>query len=143
MMTEYTISKVDVEDLQEVMPHVQEWLEDALSIQQDVTMDDVVMSIILEKAWLFMIHDDEEVVGTFVSSIENHPQNSYLCIDLLGGIDYKAWGDKVRSEMRRLAKAAGLSGLVIHGRKGWAKAFPDLKVEYITMIDRIGEEDGR
>jgi hypothetical protein len=113
------------------------YLEKAHTYTPEYTLVDTLDSINRGTSDLYAIVKEGEAVGVFITKIERHPQLTYLLIHMIGGDGLKDWISLVRSEMKNYATGMGFDGVVIHGRPGWKKIFPNEKVERITMIDRI------
>jgi hypothetical protein len=138
----YTISFADIDSLPQVFPQVKDYLEGAMEYAPEYSLEDIVSSILEGDSQLFVISNEEEVVGAAVTVLEKHPRRSYVQIHLLGGKDINGWANVLREKLKEYAAGLGYDGLCIHARKGWQKVFPDLKCERVIMMDLIGEEHG-
>ena len=135
----HVIRNIKPEGLADMLPLISPFIDKALEKAPEYTFEDIIKDVLNNEAFIFSIDNGDEVVGVAVTRYEIHPQKKYLQIHLLGGKDMTEWVSELRAKMKEFAILLGFDGVVIYGRPGWKKIFPDLRCERIILIDEIGE----
>ena len=64
--------------------------------------------------------------AAFVTREAHYPCRKMLTIDICGGSDMAGWVSEADRVFRAYARDAGLDGIEIYGRAGWARALKNL-----------------
>ena len=70
--------------------------------------------------------DPMEIKAAFVTREAHYPCRKMLTIDICGGSEMQSWVSEADRVFRAYARDAGLDGVEMYGRSGWAKALKNL-----------------
>lgn len=76
---------------------------------------------------LWVAHAEDRLVkAAFVTREAQYPLKRMLTIDGAGGTDMQEWLETAAQAFRSHSRAAGLDGVELYGRHGWARALKRL-----------------
>ncbi len=79
-------------------------------------------------AYLFVVTDGEQVIGAGVWRFEKWASGrKYRCLCAYGE-RMAEWADDMRELVERAAKAGGATSLVMEGRRGWGRRYPEARL---------------
>lgn len=136
---EFTVSAVEVDRIGFFMPLLQDYIEPVLEKEGLYSLEDIIKDLIREDAWLFIADNGDELVGAAIVRLESYPQKKYVLLHVLGGDYGKEWAPVLVEKLRALAKQLNMDGVIMYGRKGWTKIFPDAKQESIVLTMPAGD----
>jgi hypothetical protein len=106
-------------------PHVVPWLTKGLTAATTLTLEDIHRDVKNETDQIWMIFENESLVGAFVSAVYLD-QGAYLGLYALGGKRMRTWAKAVDDEMQKEAVRRGLIRIRFAGREPWARVLPGL-----------------
>jgi hypothetical protein len=78
--------------------------------------------------WLHLIQQENALKGVFFANFRSEPNKGIIYnIVLLAGDDMEAWKDDIYAFWYQKAKALAASEVILFGRRGWGRIFPDLE----------------
>jgi hypothetical protein len=76
-----------------------------------------------ERYQLWVVHgEDKVVIAALVTREAWYPRRGMLTVDLCGGSNLVEWASDATRVLRNYARDAGLEGVELFGRRGWARA---------------------
>ncbi len=66
--------------------------------------------------------EDKRIRAAFATREAHYPRRSMLVVDVCGGSDMAEWAADATAVFRAYARDAGLDGVELYGRPGWARA---------------------
>lgn len=123
-MTTYTVQSISPGDTPAIWHIVAPMLAEAVSLSEGrYDMRAVFDSVQAQHSLLWVIYDEEKVVrAAFTAAKRQYPRAAFLCVEFLGGDDMAGWVTECDRVLTAYAHDAGLDGLELVGRKGWARA---------------------
>lgn len=115
-----------------IAPHMMQ----GLSAATDLTLAQVVTSVLDGDDTCWIVVENGQVIATFLTASFEDDQTGqlFLCVFALGGRDLKSWGKALGERMAEAAKASGCESVRFRGRKEWSRILPSYRA--------IGERDG-
>ena len=84
---------------------------------------------------LWVAHqDDLDIAAAFVTREAQYPRKRVLTIDICGGRSLEGWLEEADRVFRSHSRAAGLDGVELVGRTGWARALRQLGWRHSAAI---------
>jgi len=120
----WSVHYIQAKDLDAVWPLAAPLLEPAVGLSEGrYDMDAVRASLDKRHSLLWVVYADSlDVVAAFTTREARYPCASFLSVDFLGGGQMNEWVSKADEVLSNFARDAGLAGVEMVGRKGWAKA---------------------
>ena len=115
------VALVPIADVESVWLQATKLLASAIDLCRGFTLADVKARLLEDTMQLWLVLDDDVVVGVGTTNIGVYPQTKELEIVHLGGTDVPKWHRKFNEEVGEFAKANGCESLVCHV-KGGARA---------------------
>lgn len=123
-MSEYNISLVPVEYVDQVWGTVEPYLKNALKYAGGKYEPEDVRSLVINYGYpLWIAFDDEGIKGTVITRFIQYPRKKYLFLEFCGGRDGFSWKAPMLDVLRSWAKDNGCDGIEGAGRAGWRKVF--------------------
>lgn len=130
----YKVTRVETLDqIEQHSDKVVAYINKALTQAPEVSLKWVNDNIMSGNSQLWLVTNNEDLVGIVVTNGIYYPTTSRLLIHLLGGEDIHNWVGLI-SEIEAWAEEKGLDGIEIQGRKGWAKLLPDYHCNRVLLI---------
>jgi|SRR6185369_7467479 len=95
--------------------------------------DEVLERVKLGLGSLYLVKDNHKLIGIVHLFWFIGVKEKILNIELVGGNGIHNWKDELRKFIRQLMTHNNVKLLIINGRKGWGKIFPELKTESTTF----------
>lgn len=87
---------------------------------------------------LWVAHADDRVIkAAFLTREAQYPLRRMLTIDGCGGSDMQGWLQAASDAFRSHSRAAGLDGVEMYGRTGWARALRQLGWRATTVMAEL------
>jgi hypothetical protein len=118
-------------------PHIAPHMMQGLSAATDLTLAQVVTSVLDGDDTCWIVIENGKVIATFLTaSFEDEETGQlFLGVFALGGRDLKSWGTNIGERMAEAAKERGCGSVRFCGGKGWSRVLPSYRA--------IGERDGQ
>ena len=102
----------------------------------DITSDYLWCECRAGHAYLFVVADGEQIIGASVWRFERWVSGrKYRCLCHYG-TSMRDWADDMRDLVERAAKAGGATSLVMEGRRGWGRRYPEARMlRYTFEVD--------
>lgn len=115
------------------------YLEDAIegTPHSVVNRDTVLMRAKHGIGQFYIVEKDNGVLGILYLMFYETEEGRILNINFLGGQNLRTWGDALRNFIRGLMMDTHASELVVVGREGWIKFFPELRVTGAIYSARV------
>lgn len=130
---------VDPERIDEVWPHVAEFIEGAHArMGGDDAADVVLNDIHLRHAQLWITWDGGAIIAAAATKLLKVARGTICVITHCGGRDMgpQAWR-KCIGPIEDFARAEGCCALRFEGRRGWAAVFPDYREAWVALEKRL------
>ncbi len=122
-MASYSLQIVNQNDLTAVLPHVFDFLMDALAEDDNtISYEDLISKLYLGEKKLFVLANDlnKSIHAAIVTEFCIINYQKRLLIRLLGGKDMKDWLDLI-DQFVGFAEANECKYIMLCGRRGWKK----------------------
>jgi hypothetical protein len=94
----------------------------------DITSDYLWRECRAGEAYLFVVADGEQIIGASVWRFERWTSGrKYRCLCHYGE-RMADWADDMRTLVESAAKAGGATSLVMEGRVGWGRRYPETRL---------------
>lgn len=121
----YAISAVPTQMIPEAWPNIKHLLEEALSYSWGFRPGDVYQKLRENRAILWVVEKDMEIVAATVTEIIEYPTCRTLNIWLLAGVKFWEWQDLVAS-MEAFARSNGCEWIEATGRPGLQRLLKEM-----------------
>jgi len=125
-----------LEELQEVYPEVYPYLEQALAVNNEYSLDSCISSILVGDSQLWVAGADE-VLGAVVTEVIQYPQCKKMVIHLCAGTGLNEWMQEGLGAIEELAEKSECTAVTIYGRAGWKKLLKDYESSCIVLEKRL------
>lgn len=71
--------------------------------------------------------------AAMVTQIQTFQLERICVIVLCGGSGLETWAEKIRGTILKYAKSFGCAAVMVYGRSGWSRVFPELRVTDTVM----------
>jgi hypothetical protein len=116
------VSLINLEDTDLYWNKTTHFLDAALKYTNGrYEVDDIYQRVIRGTFSFWVVFNNENIVGTIITSVNKYPRKKVLCIQFCGGERFKDWLEPMALEMRKHAKENDCQGIEATGRVGWAK----------------------
>ena len=123
-MSNYHISLVPSEYVDEVWPNVEPYVVKALSYASGKYTPEDVYNLVVEFGYpLWIAFNDEGIKGTVITRFMEYPRKKYLFLEFCGGQDGFSWKAPMLEVLRSWAKDNGCDGIEGAGRDAWQRVF--------------------
>lgn len=123
-MSDYQVSLVPVEYVDQVWGTVEPYLKKALKYAAGKYAPEDVYSLVVDYGYpLWVAFDDEGIKGAVITRFIQYPRKKYLFLEFCGGRDGFSWKAPMLDVLRSWAKDNGCDGIEGAGRAGWRKVF--------------------
>lgn len=85
--------------------------------------EDILETILHLHHHLWLVFDDQRVLGALVTALRQYPRKRYLELAFIGGDEGALWKDQMLDIMQRWAYDNSCDGIDASARLGWAKIF--------------------
>lgn len=89
------------------------------------TMEHILSGLILGQQGLWVVYDQDKIVGALTTEVVTYPAKRMLAIHFLGGENMNEWYWTMSDAMIAHAKQRGCSGIETTARAGFWKWFKD------------------
>jgi hypothetical protein len=87
--------------------------------------EDILEFVVSGEAHLWVVFDDEDIVGITVTRFWEYPRKKCLDMVFIGGDEGFSWKDPMLEILQRWARDNGCEAIESSGRPGFARAFKD------------------
>lgn len=115
-----TLEKVPAFMVPARWPAVSDLLETAVRRCKDDTMANVLRECVQASAQLWIVRNDERIVGTFVTEVLQGPTRRVMELRYLAGAGFRRW-IALMPEILEWARSARCDDLRFRGRSGWPR----------------------
>lgn len=123
-MSDFNVSLVPVEYIDEVWPTVEPYVIKALKYASGKYEPEDVRNLVIEYGYpLWVAFDDEGIKGAVITRFVQYPRKKYLFLEFCGGRDGFSWKAPMLSVLRSWATDNDCDGIEGAGRDGWQKVF--------------------
>jgi hypothetical protein len=123
-VSNYHISLVPSEYVDEVWPNVEPYVVKALSYASGKYTPEDVYNLVVEFGYpLWIAFNDEGIKGTVITRFMEYPRKKYLFLEFCGGQDGFSWKAPMLEVLRSWAKDNGCDGIEGAGRDAWQRVF--------------------
>ena len=123
-MSNYNISLVPTEYVDQVWPTVEPYVAKALKYASGKYEPDDVRNLVIEYGYpLWIAFNDDGIKGAVITRFMQYPRKKYLFLEFCGGQDGFSWKAPMLDVLRSWAKDNGCDGIEGAGRAGWQKVF--------------------
>lgn len=123
-MSNYHISLVPSEYVDEIWPTVEPYVVKALSYASGKYTPEDVYNLVVEFNYpLWIAFNDEGIKGTVITRFMEYPRKKYLFLEFCGGQDGFSWKAPMLEVLRSWAKDNGCDGIEGAGRDAWQRVF--------------------
>ena len=123
-MSNFNISLVPVEYVDQVWPTVEPYVIKALKYASGKYQPEDVRNLVVEYGYpLWVAFDDEGIKGAVITRFIQYPRKKYLFLEFCGGRDGFSWKAPMLSVLRSWATDNDCDGIEGAGRDGWQKVF--------------------
>lgn len=141
----WALTGVPPDSLDRVWPIAEELLRPAVARSGGrATCTTIEAGIREQRYQLWVAHQEDVLIrAAFVTRVAEYPARRMLVVDFAAGSAMGEWVDLVQRAFREYALAAGLSGVELHGRVGWARVLERLgwRQEFVVLSVGVpGEE---
>ena len=108
--------------------------------QGERDFNDYASLMISGEAHLWLVEEDEEVVGVALTKFNQYPQYKSLHIAALTGDRWFEWGPMAHERLEEFAKETGCEKIEVWGRKGWERALraiPEYTHAYSVFVMEV------
>lgn len=132
------VSLVPVQMVDQIWPRVFEGFQRASDrFGGDLTVGDLWQGCRAGTCFLFIVHDDKEVVAATAWRPELWGSGPKFRCMALYGLGMADWMPELHEKVRQTAIHCGAASLMAEGREGWAKIFPNAKLLRVTYEEPI------
>ena len=125
-MSNYNISLVPTEYVDQVWPTVEPYVAKALKYASGKYEPDDVRNLVIEYGYpLWIAFNDDGIKGAVITRFMQYPRKKYLFLEFCGGQDGFSWKAPMLEVLRSWAKDNGCDGIEGAGRDAWQKVFKD------------------
>ena len=125
-MSDYKISLVPAEYVDQVWPTVEPYVAKALKYASGKYEPDDVRNLVIEYGYpLWIAFNDDGIKGAVITRFMQYPRKKYLFLEFCGGQDGFSWKAPMLEVLRSWAKDNGCDGIEGAGRDAWQKVFKD------------------
>lgn len=125
-MSDLFVTLVPPEHVLDVWHDVEPLLERAVNRTSGrFIVSDIYRSISEDGYLLWIAVKEKKVVGAVVTFFMYYPRKKYLHVQFCGGVELKAWKDRMFDTLQSFAIDNGCDGLEAMGRFGWEGVFKD------------------
>lgn len=120
----WTVIAVPREGVKTVWPVVAPLLAPAVEVSHGRMSMRSVLTWLLDGRYLLWVAHQEDLVvhAAFLTREAQYPERRVLTIDGCGGTQLDGWLEEADRVFRAHSRQAGLSGVELYGRPGWARA---------------------
>ncbi len=120
----WTVTLVPTEAVDDLWPTVAPLLAPAMEYAGGRIDMDSVHEWLLDRRYLLWVAypEDRIIRAAFATREARYPRRSMLVIDLAGGSHMRRWAADATVVFQSFARDAGLDGVELCGRTGWARA---------------------
>ena len=131
------IRAVYPQDIEQVWPVIEGWVEDAMQYTDLLIAEDVLEAIKDSRMQCLVVGDP--IVGVVVTEIAEYPRKKVLRVVALGGNQFDLWVGEMNDVLCKWAAEIGAK-LESTGRKGWERRLAPLgwKAESVTVGMNVG-----
>ena len=123
-MSNFNVSLVPVEYVDQVWPTVEPYVIKALKYASGKYQPEDVRNLVVEYGYpLWVAFDDEGIKGAVITRFVQYPRKKYLFLEFCGGRDGFSWKAPMLSVLRSWAADNDCDGIEGAGRDGWQKVF--------------------
>lgn len=123
-MSNFNVSLVPVEYIDEVWPTVEPYVIKALKYASGKYQPEDVRDLVVQYGYpLWVAFDDEGIKGAVITRFIQYPRKKYLFLEFCGGRDGFSWKAPMLSVLRSWAADNDCDGIEGAGRDGWQKVF--------------------
>jgi hypothetical protein len=123
-MSNFNVSLVPVEYIDEVWPTVEPYVVKALKYASGKYEPEDVRDLVVRYGYpLWVAFDDEGIKGAVITRFVQYPRKKYLFLEFCGGRDGFSWKAPMLSVLRSWAADNDCDGIEGAGRDGWQKVF--------------------
>ena len=123
-MSNFNVSLVPVEYVDQVWPTVEPYVVKALKYASGKYQPEDVRNLVVEYGYpLWVAFDDEGIKGAVITRFVQYPRKKYLFLEFCGGRDGFSWKAPMLSVLRSWAADNDCDGIEGAGRDGWQKVF--------------------
>lgn len=98
------------------------------------SLDTIFQDLMSGEKHLWVICDDELMVGALTTSIEIYPEGRYVFCGQLGGEGFSTWGESLANMLDQFAIDNDCKGTLTLGRKGTEKLYKPLGFEFEAVM---------
>lgn len=125
-MSDYKISLVPTEYVDQVWPTVEPYVAKALKYASGKYEPGDVRDLVIEYGYpLWIAFNDDGIKGAVITRFMQYPRKKYLFLEFCGGQDGFSWKAPMLEVLRSWAKDNGCDGIEGAGRDAWQKVFKD------------------
>lgn len=123
-MSEYHISLVPTEYVDQVWPTVEPYVAKALKYASGKYAPEDVRALVVEYGYpLWIAFNDDGIKGAVITRFTQYPRKKYLFLEFCGGQDGFSWKAPMLEVLRSWAKDNGCDGIEGAGRDAWQRVF--------------------
>lgn len=120
-------------DARSVWPFISHYIQQAIDkTSGDFELEDILSLIEQKKAQLFFVKEGDEILSTWVTTIENSPSHKWVRVMWAGGKEREKWLHYL-SAIEEWGKSIGCEKMVIAGRAGWEKVLPEYRKTSVIL----------
>ena len=130
------MERIKKEDLKAFWPLAAKILEKAFKPNQIYTLADIHSALEKEEAQLWCIFNENEVIGSLVTSIDAASKGRICNILKLAGIKFKAWAKLMETTLNDFAKMHECINIEALTRSGFSRVLPSFKKQRDVLLIR-------
>lgn len=104
------------------------YLMAGLSTEEDMTLEAVTDGLVAGTLQLWIVMEDEDVIGAFLTRVVPEGDEKALDVGALGGRNILSWGKAISREMTEFAKFVGARRIIFKGRKALLRAYEGFNI---------------
>lgn len=120
-----TIAQLPTELIQPSWPWIGPYLLEGARVAEDIEQG--IQDIAANKARVWVILDEDEVLGAFLTSVVEDKRGTAVDVYGLGGRHILRWGKKLSDEMVAYAKQNDCGRVIFKGRKALMRAYEGIR----------------
>jgi hypothetical protein len=123
---------IDPAHVERVWPLVSHLISAAMRKGRISVFADVERAVLGGTQLLWVAADRQAIWAAAVTALGRHNGEKFCTIVACGGRERARWLP-LKAELEAFAKAEGCAAIRIHGRRGWAREFPDYRLTRILL----------
>jgi hypothetical protein len=123
---------IDPDYVSRVWPLVSHLIRAAMRKGRISEFADVETAVLAGAQLLWVAADRQAIWATAVTQLSHANGEKFCTIVACGGRERARWLP-LKAELEAFAKAEGCTAIRIHGRRGWAREFPDYRLTRILL----------